>query len=130
MKKFRYAFSLVLIMVTLLFATGCGSMSVDYDLVTCGDAVTYTTVTKMNDMPSNYRNKTFRIRGELKNRSSSYHYLMGYDSANCCTWNLEVKATEGVSFPAKSKSVIVIGTYKATTQNGQSSWYLEVSEIK
>ena len=129
MKKFRYVFAVALILITLLFTTACGSISVDYDLVTCGDAVTYTTVTKMQATPSNYKNKTFRIKGELKS-NSSYRYLMGYDSANCCTWNLEVKEGEGVSFPSKSKSIVAIGTYKSTTQNGKASWYLEVTEIK
>ena len=130
MKKFKYVCSIVFILVILLFTTGCGSVSVDYDLVTCGDAVTYTTVTKMQSMPSNYKNKTFRIKGEFKNSGSSYHYLMGYDSSNCCTWNLEVKASDGVDFPSKSKSVVAIGKYKSEVIDGKSRWYLEVTELK
>ena len=130
MKKMKVIISCICIMIAMVFITGCGSISVDYDLVTCGASVTYTTVTKLKSTPINYKNKTFRISGEMKSGGSSYHYLSGYDATNCCAWNLEVQAAEGVKLPSKTKTVTVIGTFRTTNNNGKSSGYLEVTEIK
>ena len=130
MKKIKYFLAICVMILSAVLMPACATISVDYDLASLGETATYTTVTKMQTTPINYKNKTFRIEGEFKKSGSSYQYLMGYDSANCCTWNLEVKAGEGVTLPSKSKTIVAVGVFRCDKANGQTTKYLEITDIK
>ena len=115
----------------MLFAiTGCGTANVDYDLAASGNSFTYSTVEKMKDSPRNYINKTFKIKGQLKTNGSSYHYMTGFDSTNCCTWTLEVRASDNIEYPNTSNNITTVGTFKSAKANGKTSYFLEINQFE
>ena len=117
--------------VSIFILTACGSINIDYDLSTSGNTITYSTVTNMKKSPKNYINKTFKIRGKVKSNGSSYHYLFGTDTENCCNWELEVRTeNDEIEYPTSSKNVIAVGTYKSSKINGRTSYYLEISNFE
>ena len=128
MKKLRVFVSAVIIFVSIFLISGCGAGNIDYDLVAGGSTITYSTVENMKDTPRNYVNKTFKIRGKLKSNGSSYHYMTGYDSTNCCSWSLEVRTD--MEYPDTTKNVVAIGTYKSAKTKGKTSYYLEISQFE
>ena len=130
MKKLKIFVSALIIMVSIFFVTGCGAASIDYDLAAGGNTVTYSTVENMKESPRNFINKTFKIRGKLKSNGSSYHYMTGYDSTNCCSWSLEVRAND-VDYPTTtSKNIVAVGTYKSAKTNGRTSYFLEITSFE
>ena len=110
--------------------TGCGAANVDYDLVAGGNTITYSTVENMKGTPRTYINKTFKIRGKLMNNGSTYHYMTGYDSTNCCSWSLEVRTSGDLEYPNTDKNIVAIGTYKSAKTNGRTSYFLEITEFE
>ena len=129
MKKLKVFVSALVILVSIFLLTGCGSASIDIDCVAGGNTFTYTTVENMKGSPRDYLNKTLKIRGKLKSNGSSYHYMTGYDSSNCCSWQLEVRAND-VAYPETTKNIVAIGTYKSAKTNGRTSYYLEISNFE
>ena len=116
--------------ITLFLFTGCGEMTIDYDLVSAGNQVAYTTIMKMEESPKKYINKTFKVPGKVSSNGNSYHYIAGYDGTGCCTWQLEVDtANDDIEYPKSSKNVVAIGTYKSRKVGGNTAYYLEVSEF-
>ena len=129
MKKLKVIISALFIVVTIFVLTGCGA-NVDYDLASGGNAFTYSTVEDMNKSPRSYINKTFKIKGKLKTNGSTYHYMTGYDSTNCCTWTLEVKTVGDLEYPKTTSNVTALGTYKSAKINGKTSYFLEINEFE
>jgi len=78
MKKLKVIISCVCIMMAMMMFAGCGNVSVDYDLVTCGASVTYTTVTKLKSTPINYKNKTFRISGYIPFIAITIFFILAF----------------------------------------------------
>ena len=125
----RKIFSTLLIVLCLLVFTGCNSGSIDYDLASGGNQVTYTTVMNMEKNPKEYLNKSFKIKGKIRSNGSSYYYMTGtYDS--CCVWDIEVRtASDNLELTTTSKNITAIGTYKSSKVNGRTGYYLEISEF-
>ena len=125
----RKIFSTLLIVLCMLVFTGCNSGSIDYDLASGGNQVTYTTVMNMEKNPKEYLNKSFKIKGKIRSNGSSYYYMTGtYDS--CCVWDIEVRtASDNLELTTTSKNITAIGTYKSSKVNGRTGYYLEISEF-
>ena len=131
MKQLKIFISSIILFVSIFLLTACGSMNIDYDLSKSGNTITYSTVINMKKTPKNYINKTFKIRGKVKNNGKSYHYLFGTDAENCCNWELEVRTQNAeIEYPSSSKNVIAVGTYKSSKVNGRTSYYLEISDFE
>lgn len=131
MKKLKGFLASFILIVTIFICSGCGEMSIDYDLVSAGNQVAYTTIMKMEESPKKYINKTFKVRGKMGSNGNSYHYITVYDNAACCTSSpLEIDTvSDDIEYPKTSKNVIVIGTYKSRKVGGKTAYYLEVSEF-
>lgn len=131
MKFWKKIFAILSLCIVSIGLTACGgSANIDYDLASKGDTFTYTTVTNMQSSPSSYLNKTIKIRGKHKSNGSTYHYLSGYDSTNCCNWSMEIRINDdSLEFPETNKNVVVVGDYKSKKVNGKTSYYLEVIEF-
>ena len=130
MKKIKVFLSSLILVLSIFMLTGCGASNIDYDLVASGNTITYSTVENMKESPRNYINKTFKIRGKVMSNGKTYHYMTGYDSTNCCSWSLEVRAGDNIEYPNSSKNVVAIGTYKSAKVSGKTSYYLEISEFE
>ena len=128
MKKLKVIISSLIIVLSIFMITGCGAANVDYDLVSGGNTITYSTVENMKGSPRTYVNKTFKIRGKVKSNGNSYHYMTGYDSTNCCSWQLEVRSE--LEYPDTTQNVVAVGTYKSAKTNGKTSYYLEITQFE
>ena len=127
--KLKYFVVCILLCICTLFTACGGSGEIDYDLSISGFQFRYDMVTNMKNDPKEYKNKTIKLRGNLKNNGSTYYYLTETDNV-CCTWKMEVKLDEGLTCPENSKDeVIVIGRYSAYTKNGTDKYYLQISEF-
>lgn len=116
--------------MTLFFCSSCGQGSIDYDLVASGNTVQYSTIINMQNTPSKYINKTFKIRGRVGSNGSAYHYMTGTDATNCCNWSIEIRVVDSsISYPNTTNNVIALGTYKSSKVNGRTSYYIQVSDF-
>lgn len=125
-REFMRRFKRVLIVFVLFFAImilpACGGkVVVNYDLASSGNTMTYSTIINMQETPSKYVNKTFRIKGTIDATTSDL-YLYGYDNQSCCSWELKLGTDNTDVDLSKKSSVTVLGKYK----KGDSGYYLDV----
>ncbi len=133
MKK-RNLFSLVLICIMMCFLTACGSsggsVRVKYDL-TLQDNLAYSVGAKLNTgtYQSEYRDKSFKLKGTLKSSGEDYHYIVANDG--CCDFTMEVRlANSGLSWPDKmNKKYTIIAKYTWDKSGGTSGFYFNILEF-
>lgn len=122
MKKFNTLIVVLVLSVSMLMLMACGKVTVDYDLASGGATMTYSTVINMQNTPKRYVNKTFRIRGKIRESGDKY-YLYGFDSASCCEWTLPLGVDNtDINLDNKTGNVILLGDYS----KGSSGYYLDV----
>ena len=122
MKKLRNVLTIIVLFLVIMLLPACGGkVVVNYDLAGSGTTMTYSTVINMQETPSKYVNKTFRIKGTIDS-STSELYLYGYDSASCCSWELKLGTDNTDVDLSKKSSVTILGKYK----KGDSGYYLDV----
>ena len=128
--KLKYLLICILICVSTIFTACGGSGDIDYDLSVTGFQFRYEMVTNMKTNPKEYKNKTIKIRGNLKNNGSTYYYLTESDNI-CCTWKMEVKLKDDtLNYPeGKNEDIIVIGNYLTYNKNGEDKYYLQINEF-
>lgn len=128
--KLKYLFVCLLLCLSYIF-TACGSSdNIDYDLSITGFQFRYEMVTNMKSNPQEYKNKTIKLRGDLKNNGSTYYYLTESDNV-CCSWKLEVKLKDdSISYPiGNNEDIIVVGNYLTYKMNGVEKYYLQINEF-
>jgi len=127
--KLKYFIVCILICICTIFTACGGNGEVDYDLSVTGFQFRYEMVTNMKNDPKEYKNKTIKLRGNLKSNGSTYYYLTETDNV-CCTWKMEVKLDDGLTCPEiNQEEVIVVGRYSTYTKNGTDKYYLQISEF-
>lgn len=122
MKKLKNGLIIFVLFLAIMFFPACGGkVVVNYDLAGSGPTMTYSTVINMQESPSKYVGKTFRIKGTIDSTSSDL-YLYGYDSTSCCSWELKLGTDNTDVDLSKKSSVTVLGKY----QKGETGYYLDV----
>lgn len=118
------------LVILCTFISACGSSNIDHDLSTTGFQFRYEVVTNMKENPKNYKNKTIKIKGDLRSNGSAYYYLTETDNV-CCTWKLEVQlGNDEMVFPTENKDgIIVVGEFSTYTKNDVEKPYLKITEF-
>ena len=130
-KQIAKFLSVCFMLIITIFISACGGdIAIDYDLASKGNTFTQLTVSEMQSKPSAYIGKTIKIRGKHYSSGDSYHYISGYDEANCCSWSMEIRLKdETMTFPETNKNIVVIGDYKSKKVNAKTTYYLEVEKF-
>lgn len=131
----RSIFALALICVMMCLLTACGSARVQIDL-TQNNSVTQAFNTFINNAnsggsgySSDYRDKTFKVKGKIKSSGDDYHYIVTNDG--CCNFTMEVRlADNSLSWPEKlNKTYTIVAKYTWYKSGGTSGFYFNIQEF-
>ncbi|MDR1705977.1 MAG: hypothetical protein LBS19_15015 [Clostridiales bacterium] len=109
----------------------------DFDLVGMNSNVIYALVYNMMMNPEEYVGKTIRTDGLFHSEyweptDNYYQYVLIPDAAACCVQGLEIIWRGGHEFPGdypeENAPIIVAGMYKSYEEQGETYYYIDVSE--
>ena len=140
----KYLSTLSLAVLLLVIAAGCtksapnGSDGIDVDLTALSSTMAFAEVSNILTKPAAYLGKTIKMSGVYESEywdvtGKDYHYVIITDATSCCPQGLEFirdgEHSYPDDYPAKQAHIEVVGVYDSYDEQGQTYYYLAVSDV-
>ncbi len=135
-------FVIIVLLLSILLFSACikrenkeEDTSVDLDLSVCDSIIVYSQVTNMNENPSEYLDKTIKMKGKIKSNYSekydtTYYFIAVNDATMCCEAYVEILWENDNTYPIDNKKIEIIGRFSYYIEDSKKYYCIKLSSLK